>query len=37
MILCLIRGMLRFDPQDRLSTQEILKSDWMVEYALREL
>jgi serine/threonine-protein kinase SRPK3 len=37
MILRLIRGMLRFDSRDRLTTQEILKSNWMVEYALREL
>jgi serine/threonine-protein kinase SRPK3 len=37
MILRLIRGMLRFDPQDRLTTQEILKSNWMVECALCEL
>lgn len=37
MILCLIRGMLRFNPEDRLTTHEISKSDWDVEYALREL
>lgn len=37
MILCLIRGMLRFNPEDRLTTHEVLKSDWDVEYALRKL
>jgi serine/threonine-protein kinase SRPK3 len=37
MILCLIRAMLRFNLEDRLTTQEVIKSDWMVKYALREL
>ena len=37
MILSLIRGMLRFKPEDRLTTQEVLKSEWMVKYALREV
>jgi len=36
-IIALIRGMLRFCPDERLTTQEVLESEWMVKWALPEL
>jgi serine/threonine-protein kinase SRPK3 len=33
-ILDLIRGMLKFRPEDRLTVDEVLKSEWMVKWAL---
>lgn len=37
LIFDLMRKMLRFRPEERLTTQEILKSEWMVKWALPEL
>lgn len=37
MILDLMRGMLRFSPEERMTTQDVLASDWMVKWALPEL
>lgn len=36
-IIELMRGMLKFRPEDRLTIDEVLKSDWMVEWALPQL
>ncbi|KAF6826993.1 protein kinase [Colletotrichum plurivorum] len=36
-ILDLMRGMLRFRPEDRLTMEEVLKSRWMVQWALPQL
>ncbi|KJX92316.1 Protein kinase domain containing protein [Zymoseptoria brevis] len=36
-ILALIRGMLRFRPEERLTVEEVLKSEWMLNWALPEL
>jgi serine/threonine protein kinase len=36
-ILALMRGMLRFDPKERLTIEEALQSEWMVKWALPEL
>lgn len=36
-ILELMRGMLRFRPEDRLTIDEVLKSEWMVKWALPQL
>lgn len=36
-ILELIRGMLRFRPEERLTIDEVLKSEWMVKWALPQL
>ncbi|POS73516.1 protein kinase [Diaporthe helianthi] len=36
-ILELIRGMLRFRPEERLTADEVLMSEWMVKWALPEL
>jgi serine/threonine protein kinase len=33
-ILDLVRGMLRFRPEERLTIHEVLKSEWMVKWAL---
>lgn len=36
-ILALMRSMLRFSPQDRVSIDEVLGSEWMVKWALPAL
>lgn len=36
-ILDLMRGMLRFRPEDRLTMEQVLKSRWMVQWALPQL
>lgn len=36
-ILELIRGMLKFRPEERLTIDEVLKSEWMVKWALPQL
>lgn len=36
-ILQLMRGMLQFRPEERLTIDEVLKSDWMVKWALPQL
>ncbi|KAL1853982.1 hypothetical protein Daus18300_011571 [Diaporthe australafricana] len=36
-ILELMRGMLRFRPEERLTVDEVLKSEWMVKWALPQL
>lgn len=36
-ILELMRGMLKFRPEERLTIDEVLKSDWMVNWALPQL
>lgn len=36
-ILDLMRGMLKFRPEERLTIDEVLKSDWMVKWALPQL
>ncbi|KAH9878067.1 hypothetical protein J1614_003284 [Plenodomus biglobosus] len=36
-ILELMRGMLRFRPEERLTAEEVLRSKWMVKWALSEL
>ncbi|KAF1846305.1 kinase-like protein [Cucurbitaria berberidis CBS 394.84] len=36
-ILHLIRGMLKFQPEERLTIEEVLRSEWMVKWALPEL
>ncbi|KAJ4419498.1 hypothetical protein N0V82_004943 [Gnomoniopsis sp. IMI 355080] len=36
-ILELMRGMLKFRPEERLTVDEVLKSDWMVNWALPQL
>lgn len=36
-ILDLMRGMLKFKPEDRLTIDQVLKSEWMVEWALPQL
>lgn len=36
-ILDLMRGMLKFRPSERLTIDEVLKSEWMVDWALPEL
>lgn len=36
-ILELMRGMLRFRPEERLTIDEVLKSEWMVKWALPQL
>lgn len=36
-ILELMRGMLKFRPEDRLTIDEVLKSDWMAKWALPQL
>jgi serine/threonine protein kinase len=36
-ILALMRGMLRFRPEERLTMDEVLKSEWMLNWALPQL
>ena len=36
-ILELMRGMLRFRPEERLTIDEVLRSEWMVNWALPQL
>lgn len=36
-ILDLMRGMLKFRPKERLTIEEVLKSEWMVNWALPQL
>jgi serine/threonine protein kinase len=36
-ILALMRGMLRFRPEERLTMDEVLKSEWMLKWALPQL
>jgi serine/threonine-protein kinase SRPK3 len=36
-ILELMRGMLRFRPEERLTIDEVLRSKWMVNWALPQL
>lgn len=36
-ILKLMRGMLRFRPEDRLTIDDVVRSEWMVKWALPEL
>jgi len=33
-ILELMRGMLRFKPEERMTIQEVLRSEWMTKWAL---
>lgn len=36
-ILGLMRGMLKFRPEERLTIDQVLKSDWMINWALPQL
>jgi serine/threonine protein kinase len=36
-ILTLMRGMLRFDPEKRMTMEEVLRSEWMLKWAMPEL